>query len=118
MTEQQLANEIMGWMKTFGWLAFHVRSSGRMNNGHPVSVVQGDKGFPDLIGIHRKQNRILAAELKVGKAGTKAGDPRPEQWMWLNAFGQIGNELWHPIETYVWRPEDLPRIIINLRGKI
>jgi len=32
--------------------------------------------------------------------------------MWLNAFGQIGNELWHPIETYVWRPPDLPMILV------
>ena len=118
MTEQQLANEILGWMKTLGWISFHVRSSGRMNDGHPVSTVQGDSGFPDLIGIHRKQGRMLAAELKVGKAGTKAGDPRPDQWVWLNAFGQIGNELWHPIETYVWRPPDLPMILKILRGRV
>ena len=113
MTEQQLANEIMGWMKTFGWLAFHVRNSGMGN----ISQVQGDKGFPDLIGVNVRQGRLLAAELKIGKAGTIKGDPRPEQVAWLKAFAGIGSELWHPVETYVWRPPDLPLIIAVLRSR-
>lgn len=109
MTEQQLANEILGWAKTFGWLAFHVRNSGMGG----MTQVQGDKGFPDLI-LARQHHlpRIIAAELKVGKAGTQKGDPRPEQTQWLEALklGSVGT-----IETYVWRPYDLPNIINILR---
>jgi hypothetical protein len=110
VTEQQLANEILGRMKQLGWLAFHVRNSGMAN----ISIVQGDKGFPDIIGI--KAQRMIAAELKIGKAGTVKGDPRPEQLAWLKAFGMVGDYgEGHPIETYVWRPEDLPNIIGILR---
>jgi hypothetical protein len=103
MTEQQFANTILEWAKQFGWLAFHVRNSGYGN----VSQVQGDKGFPDL--IMAKAGRVIAAELKVEKAGTVRGDPRPEQQRWLSALGTR-------METYVWRPEDLVRAVNLLRG--
>lgn len=109
MTEQQLANEIMAWAKRFGWLVFHVRNSGLGG----VTQVQGDKGFPDLILLHEGQRRMIASELKVGKAGTVKGDPRPEQLRWLRAFAGITGG----IETYVWRPEDLPTVIKVLRAR-
>lgn len=103
MTEQQLANEILGWAKTFGWLAFHVRNSGMGG----MTQVQGDRGFPDLILLRRA--RVIAAELKIGHPGTVKGDPREDQVRWLKAFAFAA------IETYVWRPEDLPNVIIQLR---
>lgn len=112
MTEQQLANEVLGWAKRFGWLAFHVRNSGLAG----MTQVQGDKGFPDLILLRR--DRMIAAELKIGKAGTVKGEPRHEQVVWLNAFRGIGcPDECSPIETYVWRPENLKDIVGILRSQ-
>lgn len=112
MTEQQLANEILGWAKKFRWLAFHVRNSGMGN----MTQVQGDKGFPDLILL--RDDRMIAAELKIGRKGTVKGEPRPEQTLWLSAFAEIGcPDECSPIETYVWRPEDLPSVIGILRSR-
>lgn len=111
MTEQQLANEIIGWAHKFKWLVFHVRNSGMGG----MTQVQGDKGWPDLFMV--RGSRVIAAELKIEKRGTKRGDPRPDQWKWLDALANVGNELWHPIDCHVWRPEDLPAIIDTLRRR-
>ena len=64
MTEQSFTTEVLKWAKTYGWRGFHVRNSGFGGN----TYIQGDKGWPDLFLI--KGQRVIAAELKVGKAGT------------------------------------------------
>lgn len=105
MTETAFTTEILKWARTYGWRAFHVRNSGHGGNAH----VQGDKGFPDL--LMTKGSRFVVAELKVGKAGTKLGEPRREQTNWLAALERVG------AETYVWRPDDWSRILAVLSGK-
>jgi uncharacterized membrane protein (DUF2068 family) len=102
MTEQQFTNELLKWAKAYRWRAFHVRNSGFGGN----TQVQGDKGFPDLVLI--RGARLLVAELKVAKAGTKAGDAKPEQLVWLEMFKQVG------AETYTWHPQQWSEILAIL----
>jgi Holliday junction resolvase len=99
MTEQAFTNELLKWLRVYGWQGFHVRNSGVRG----ISQVQGDKGFPDLLAI--RGERLIAAELKVKKAGTVLGEPKPEQRAWLEAFRRVG------AETYVWRPENWSEIL-------
>jgi hypothetical protein len=115
MTEQQFTNEILAWAKRFKWRAFHVRNSGAGGN----TLVQGDKGFPDLVLV--RPPRLVFAELKVGKAGTLKGDPTPEQVEWLKALGECEVEPYGmpgpSCETYVWRPESWDEIVKVLSGR-
>jgi Holliday junction resolvase len=99
MTEQAFTNELLKWLRVYGWQGFHVRNSGVRG----ISQVQGDKGFPDILAV--RGERWLAAELKVKKAGTVLGEPKPEQAAWLLALKFVG------AETYTWRPEDFPEIL-------
>jgi hypothetical protein len=102
MTEQQFTNELLRWLKVYQWRAFHVRNSGYGGN----TYVQGDRGFVDILAV--KGSRWIAAELKIGKAGTKIGDPKPEQLQWLEALKRVG------AETYIWRPENWSEILVVL----
>jgi hypothetical protein len=66
------------------------------------TAVQGDgAGFPDLILL--RGERIIAAELKVGK-----GRATNEQLAWLDAFGAA-------CDAYLWRWEDWDSIVETLR---
>jgi hypothetical protein len=102
MTEQTFTNELLKWFKVYKWLVFHVRNSGHGGN----TYVQGDKGFIDILAV--KGSRWIAAELKVGKAGTLKGDPTPAQAQWLEALKNVG------AETYVWHPENWSEILVVL----
>lgn len=102
MTEQTFTNELLKWAKTYRWLVFHVRNSGA--GGH--TQVQGERGFPDLVLV--RDGRLIVAELKTAKAGTKAGEPKPEQTIWLEAFRRVGAEV------HVWRPENWNEILAVL----
>jgi hypothetical protein len=101
MTEQAFTNTLLDWAKVYGWRRFHVRNSGVAGQ----SIVQGDKGFPDLVLM--RGDRFICAELKVGKAGTVRGDPSPEQQQWLAILSPH-------CETYVWRPEQWSKILNTL----
>jgi hypothetical protein len=102
MTEQTFTNELLKWFRVYKWLVFHVRNSGYGG----TSQVQGDKGFVDILAV--RGDRWIAAELKVAKAGTLKGDPRPAQLAWLAALERVG------AETYVWRPADWSAILVVL----
>lgn len=102
MTEQTFTNELLKWLKVYQWRVFHVRNSGHAGN----TYVQGERGFPDILAV--RGTRWIAAELKVGKAGTKVGEPKPEQFAWLQALERVG------AETFVWRPEDWSQILVVL----
>ena len=101
MTEAEFTNQLLAWAKTFGWRRFHVRSSGRMSNGKAIPVVQGDKGFPDL--VLAKPGRLVFAELKVG--GNKA---RSEQTDWLDLLAASN------AECHVWTPAMWTQILAVL----
>src|SRR5207249_11856827 len=94
--------ELLKWAKTYGWRCFHVRNSGHAG----MTAVQGDRGFVDLLMV--KGSRLIVAELKIGKAGTKRGEPRRDQMEWLQAFEGVG------AEAYTWRPDNWSTILAVL----
>ncbi len=112
MTEQQFTNELLKWLKVYRWRAFHVRNSGYGGN----TYVQGEPGFPDIVAV--RPPRLIFAELKVGRAGTKVGDPKPEQIAWLEALAENSQDVYgmpsSAVETYVWRPENWSEILAVL----
>jgi hypothetical protein len=61
-----------------------------------------ETGWPDCVFM--RNGKLVVAEFKIGSPTSKAGNPRPEQWEWLNAIASYG------IPTYVWRPEDRDEI--------
>ncbi len=82
---------MIGYAQSRGWKVAHFRP-GMTKRGRWVTAVQGDgKGFPDLILV--RGDRIIAAELKVGK-----GKCTTEQDEWLTAFAiaLIESCVWHP----------------------
>lgn len=64
------------------------------------------KGWPDLLLVHRSQQRLLFVELKADK-----GRLRPEQSRVLSLLWQIvegPTREW--AEVYVWKPADFEQI--------
>ena len=101
ISEADFTNQILQWAKVYGWRRFHVRSSGRMSNGHAIPTVQGDAGFPDLVLC--KPPRIIFAELKVGKNFVS----QRQQW-WLTQLANCS------VEVYEWHPKQWSEILHQL----
>lgn len=70
-----------------GWFSYHPYDSRRSN-----------PGFPDLTLV--RDTRLVFAELK-----TQKGRIRPEQRDWHDRLARTG------VETYLWRPSDLRRVV-------
>jgi hypothetical protein len=103
VTEKEWTADVVKMMRTTHWLMCHFRT-GMMVNGRWITPMQGDDGFPDIIGL--KGPRILVAELK-----RQIGYPvKPEQQRWLDAFHAAG------AEAYVWRPGDHTLVWAILNG--
>jgi hypothetical protein len=96
VTEAQFTDQVLDLALLFRWRRFHVRPA-RTGKGWRTPVQGDGVGWPDLVLI--KGDRIVAAELKVGKR-----KPTAEQLEWLAAFAAAG------AETYVWRPDDWDEI--------
>lgn len=103
MTEAQLQTAVIALAHTTGWLVHHAVPS--MNRRGVWATHQiGDNGFPDLVLAHPK-GRVIFAELKSMK-----GKLSPLQSRWLGVLFPV-------VETYVWRPDDLPVIAKLLTTK-
>lgn len=85
MSESTLQARVIAHARTLGWLVYHTHDSRR-----------SQPGFPDLVLVHEKQERVLYRELK-----TQRGRVRPEQTAWLRALTRAGQD------AAVWRPTDL-----------
>jgi hypothetical protein len=95
MTEAQLLAAVRHLARLTGWLAYHTHDSRR-----------SEPGFPDLVLVSARRQRVIYAELK-----TDTGRTTPEQDQWLAALAAAGQE------TALWRPADLPHDIpAILRG--
>lgn len=79
--------------KQFGWLFYHTHRSDK-----------SEPGWPDVVLC--KPPELIIAELKSAK-----GKLTVDQKTWVYSLGSCG------IETYVWRPADLPYIFERLRPK-
>ena len=93
MPEEELLAHILKVARAAGWYAYHTRDS----RG-------SQEGWPDVVLC--KDQRLIIAELKSAR-----GTVTPAQARWLEALRQTGK-----VETYVWRPQDLPAILDTLTG--
>lgn len=87
MLEDELQAQVLDLVRIIGGpgaLAYHTRDSRK-----------SAPGFPDLVLLHERSGRLLAAELKRDGA-----HPTLEQRRWLQAWALRG-------EAHVWRPVDL-----------
>jgi hypothetical protein len=91
MTEARWQAQVLTLARMFGWRTYHVFDSRR-------SVA----GFPDLVLVRRP--RVIFAELKAPR-----GRLTVDQKGWLAELREC------TVETYVWRPDDLDRVMEVLR---
>jgi hypothetical protein len=95
---------------------------------HAMIAYRSEPGWPDVFLVRRRDRRIIVAELKTDKAGSKltprqaqvmellqaiASDPRA-----LLAGQQVPEDVLAQLVTvqaFVWRPSDWPTILEVLR---
>lgn len=106
LTEAQFMRQVIEYAKLRGFKVAHfrkvrvARANGSVYWETPVAA--DGAGFPDLILVRRE--RLIAAELKVGK-----NKPTDDQTVWLSRFRDAGNE------TALWYPSDWKEIEEVLR---
>ena len=98
MTEDDLLTGLIGALGAGGWRYQHVRRS-------DLGIVQGHRGFPDLIAVHPARGHLLTLEAK-----TDQGWLDPEQREWTTALRAAG------IDARVARPPDYDQLISELVG--
>lgn len=84
MRERQLQQTVEQLATLLGWRLYHTYDSRRSN-----------PGFPDLVMVHREQQRVVYAELKSTK-----GRVTNAQREWLDDLQAAGQE------AFIWRPSD------------
>jgi hypothetical protein len=108
MRVAETEDDFGGWLTDLahltGWLVHHDRPA-RTEHGWRTAV-QGDKGFPDFVLVHRTTGRALYAELK-----SEVGRLSPEQQAWMLALTR-GGHLYR-----LWRPRDRAAIEAELRAE-
>lgn len=69
-------------------------------------------GFPDLVLVHPRKQRILLAELK------RDGEyPKTEQRLWLTGLSCVEAAAPHVVSVRLWRPRDWESIVKELGGE-
>jgi hypothetical protein len=107
LTEAQLQEKTTALAHARGWLVHHDRPAPDPRQGGALrTVIDGDKGFPDL--VLARGGRIIIAELKSEKGRTSQ-----QQEQWLDALGV--NTYPSTVTVTVWRPRDWPDIERALR---
>ena len=96
MTEKQWQQQVVDLAQVYGWLVYHTYDSRR-----------SEPGFPDLVMVHKGQERVIYAELKTAR-----GSLTPDQHEWLRALQACG------CEVYLWRPYDFGDVIEILRPRL
>lgn len=103
MSERQLANAIVDYARTQGYLVYGVLDT-------RIPAKRFSKGFPDLlllrVGDSLPDSRLVFVELK------RHGEyPTPDQRLWLKALTCLSDLLdsvldYRPLEVVIWRPLD------------
>jgi hypothetical protein len=101
MLEKDFASQLEYLLDLNGWKWTHFRPAMRQS-GTWSTPLSGDKGFPDYVAV--RPPRLLFAEIK-----SSTGRATREQIAWLEDLGESG------AESYLWHPEDFPRILETLR---
>ena len=114
MSERDFQRSVMELAELSGWETLHVRTS--MQQGRYMTATTGtmSKGWPDLLLIHRSQQRIIWAELKAEK-----GRLRPDQSRVLSVLWQLvegPTREW--AEVHVWKPSDWDTIEATLTKRL
>jgi hypothetical protein len=100
MKESEWMEQVTDLATIRGWLFVHFRPAETSHGWRtPVQGPLG-KGWPDLVLVREKDQRIIFAELKAGKTSHLS----PEQEAVLNVLGRAGQEI------HVWFPVDLERV--------
>ena len=92
--EQDLLGHVRELADAMGWHYYHTHDSRR-----------SPEGYPDVVMV--RDDRQVVAELKVRKR-----KPTAAQNMWLDAYRQVGAEV------YLWTEDDLQEIADTLAGKV
>jgi len=108
-SEDDFKDRVVDLAHYHGWLVHHDRPA-RQKDGSWATHIQGDRGFPDLVLVHRKRKILVFAELKSTKGGI-----RPDQRTWLDALHAIESISW--VQVYLWRPSDWDEISQVLSGE-
>ena len=80
-----------------GWRYYHTRNS-----------KGSDYGFPDIVLVHAKKQRLIFAELKA-----EGKEPTEDQQEWLDDLTAVRmalKEFKVCLEVYVWHPSDIDTI--------
>jgi hypothetical protein len=94
INEQALQSYVEELAQLYRWLVYHTHDS-----RHSAA------GFPDLVLVCPRRQRVIFAELKGAN-----GKLRAEQVIWLEAL-----QVCPGVEAYLWRPEDMPDLVEVLR---
>lgn len=104
MKESYFQSQVIMLAKLHGWLVMHTRAV-EIRPGVWKTPLTGHPGFPDLVLCHKSRG-VIFAELK-----TEKGKLSDMQEVWLRTLADAG------METYVWRPKDIPLISNTLAGR-
>lgn len=116
-------NRHNGLAQRLGWRVRVTRRSSlaiasSRRKGQPAGDV-GMRGYPDLTLVHRRQGRLIYAELK-----TETNKPTEHQAAWLDdlaalAPDHVGGPGMEGLEVYLWRPRHrdwLPTLLGSALG--
>lgn len=101
-SEEDLSQFVKDYSGRAGWRRIHFRPAQKAD-GTWVTPIEGEPGYPDWTMV--RGPRLVIAELKSQK-----GRYRDGQEAWLDALGLVPG-----VETYTWRPSDIPEIRRILR---
>lgn len=90
--ERELTDLVIDLCDELGWRCIHIRPA-QTEKGWRTPVQGDGKGWPDIVAV--RGIRMVVAELKHGR-----NKPTPEQELWLEAFRQVGAEV------FVWQTGD------------
>ena len=104
VTEAGFMNECFVVAKLHGWTVAHFGASQNPSGNWLTPVRFNAKGYPDLTLAHPRLG-VMFRELKTG-----ANDLSKDQRAWIDLLYKAG------ANAAVWRPEDWPRIVSELKG--
>lgn len=102
MTEAQFQQAVIELAQLNGWRVAHFRTA-KVGNSYQTPVSADGAGFPDLVLVHSKRQRIWFVELK-----SETGRLSKPQRAWMDALEASG------ALTGVWRPSDWRYIVAAL----
>lgn len=105
VSEASFQSQVMQLARIYGWRVVHHRPC-LNQRGKWLTPSTGDSGFPDLVLARPHLGDFIVAELKANLGRLSDG-----QRVWLDTLLRAG------VETYLWRPRDLPEIRKRLERK-